>query len=215
MEYNLRHITDTALELFCRKGIFQTTVEEIALAGEISKVTVYHYFPTKVDIVISVMNRIMKRYTDENGRLLAFADGYEAGKGREQIERILDMYSGLCEDNVYYLAFMCELEIYIYVNQLTEQQEKMLKNRLKEVAAFFREAVMKGFEDGSITFGTRDAAETLEILIGMLRGMCLNIFLARQSGKKSEMKKARKHFETVMQCIRSAISGETRKETHL
>ncbi len=214
-DYNRRHITETALGLFCCKGIFRATVEEIASAGDISKVTVYHYFPTKVDIVISVMSEIMKRYTDEEGRLLFFSDGYEKINGLGQIERILDMYSGLCDDSMDYLAFICELEIYIHINQLTHQQEKLLKSRLKEVGVYFYDAIMKGYADGSIKFGTHDAEETYEILRGMLRGMCLNVFLARQSGKKSEMKKAKTHFETVMQCIRSLLGENAGKGTHL
>jgi len=44
-------IASTAAELFARSGFDQVTVDEIAQAAQVSKKTVFNYFPTKEDLV--------------------------------------------------------------------------------------------------------------------------------------------------------------------
>lgn len=56
-QYNMNHITDTAMKLFFSKGIKDTTIEEIAIMGKISRVPIYKYFPAKLDIAVSVFRR--------------------------------------------------------------------------------------------------------------------------------------------------------------
>jgi AcrR family transcriptional regulator len=44
-------IRDAAMALFAREGFAGTTIEEIAEAADVSRATVFHYFPTKEEIV--------------------------------------------------------------------------------------------------------------------------------------------------------------------
>jgi len=44
-------ISDTARELFARRGFENVSVAEIARAAEVSETTVFNYFPTKEDLV--------------------------------------------------------------------------------------------------------------------------------------------------------------------
>jgi AcrR family transcriptional regulator len=46
-----RHIADTAIRLFAQRGFDAVTVDEVAQAAEVSKKTVFNYFPTKEDLV--------------------------------------------------------------------------------------------------------------------------------------------------------------------
>ncbi|MFD3734012.1 TetR/AcrR family transcriptional regulator [Streptomyces sp. NPDC058632] len=45
-------LSDTAIELFLKRGYEQVTVAEIAAAADISKPTLFRYFPTKEDLVL-------------------------------------------------------------------------------------------------------------------------------------------------------------------
>lgn len=47
-----RTISDTAINLFLQRGFDNVSVVEIALAAEISKRTLFSYFPTKEDLVL-------------------------------------------------------------------------------------------------------------------------------------------------------------------
>jgi AcrR family transcriptional regulator len=48
-------IRATAFELFCKRGFERVTVAEIARAAEVSRKTVFNYFPTKEDLVYSAL----------------------------------------------------------------------------------------------------------------------------------------------------------------
>ncbi len=45
-----QHISDTATRLFIARGFEQVTVEEIAVAADVAKMTVFNYFPRKEDL---------------------------------------------------------------------------------------------------------------------------------------------------------------------
>ena len=63
-------IITTALELFGRKGIENTTVDEIAAAADIGKGTIYNYFRTKEDIVVAFVMEIERGVQAELPRLV-------------------------------------------------------------------------------------------------------------------------------------------------
>ncbi len=46
-------ISEAAVNLFVRHGFDQVSVSDVAAAAEVSKVTVFNYFPTKEDLVLS------------------------------------------------------------------------------------------------------------------------------------------------------------------
>jgi AcrR family transcriptional regulator len=50
-----RVIVETAIRLFGDHGIDAVTVDQIAVAADIGKGTIYNYFPTKEDIVVAFM----------------------------------------------------------------------------------------------------------------------------------------------------------------
>jgi AcrR family transcriptional regulator len=56
-----RHIADTACRLFVERGFDAVTVDEVAQAAEVSKKTVFNYFPTKEDLIFhrSVEREVM------------------------------------------------------------------------------------------------------------------------------------------------------------
>ena len=63
-------IITTALELFGRKGIENTTIDEIAAAADIGKGTIYNYFRTKEDIVVAFVMEIERGVQAELPRLV-------------------------------------------------------------------------------------------------------------------------------------------------
>ncbi len=208
IEYNRRHITQTALALFCQQGIVRTTVEEIADAGDISKVTVYHYFPTKTDIILSVSEEIFKEYLDDGGHLSLLSDVRDDLTGLEQIKRLLDLYLEVARRDVRHLIFICEMEIYMRINTLTQEQQEALHMHQKVLMNYFKEAVAKGLQDRTLNI-EGDAEEIYGIFYGVLRGMCLNLFFARESGKKGLLKLAKRNLETVIARMLDALTAKS------
>ncbi|MEV0278708.1 TetR family transcriptional regulator [Streptomyces sp. NPDC050610] len=55
-----RALSETAIELFLKRGFDQVSVADVAAAAEVSKPTLFRYFPTKEDLVLH-------RFADHQG----------------------------------------------------------------------------------------------------------------------------------------------------
>ncbi|MDX8521519.1 TetR/AcrR family transcriptional regulator [Mesorhizobium dulcispinae] len=59
-----KRITEKAIALFLKRGIDQTTLDEIAAAAGISRRTFFYYFTSKDEILLSVLSGIGELLTD-------------------------------------------------------------------------------------------------------------------------------------------------------
>ncbi|MEV7026254.1 TetR family transcriptional regulator, partial [Kitasatospora sp. NPDC093558] len=90
-----------AIGLFAERGFDQVSVAEIAAAAEVSKMTVFNYFPTKEDLVMGPM----EQHLDEPARVVRDrAPGVSAVAALRDhflaaLER-LDPAAGLSDDRV-------------------------------------------------------------------------------------------------------------------
>ena len=75
-------IADTARRLFRERGFDDVTVDEIAHTAEVSKKTIFNYFPTKEDLVF---NRADDR---EAALIAAVAEGMESGALLESLRQL-------------------------------------------------------------------------------------------------------------------------------
>ncbi|MBV5278997.1 MAG: TetR/AcrR family transcriptional regulator [Campylobacteraceae bacterium] len=55
-------IAKASIDLFCEKGIQQTSIEEIAKSAGVAKGTVYLYFKNKEEIVFAIWDMIVERH---------------------------------------------------------------------------------------------------------------------------------------------------------
>ena len=65
-EQTRRTLWNTAIELFEKRGFDAVSVAEIAAAADVSKMTVFNYFPTKEDLVVGPM----EEHNDEPARVV-------------------------------------------------------------------------------------------------------------------------------------------------
>lgn len=148
-KYNTEHITDTAMGLFFSKGIKETSVDEIAKLGEISRVTIYKYFHSKLDIAVSVFRRYM-RFWSPLVKETFFSESYETLSGFEQIRLQLSIYSKIHLENPAFLPFISELDIML--SEIDKEDELNKQNCLinQDFNGFYINAIRKGLEEGSI-----------------------------------------------------------------
>jgi TetR/AcrR family transcriptional regulator len=57
-------ILDAALQTFSRYGLHGATVEQIAEAAEVSKTNLFYYFPSKDEVYIAVLERLLADWLD-------------------------------------------------------------------------------------------------------------------------------------------------------
>lgn len=148
-KYNMELITDTAMELFFSNGIKETSVDEIAKLGKISRVTIYKYFPAKLDIAVSVFRRYL-RFWSPLIQETFFSERYSTLSGFEQIRIQLSIYSKIHLENPAFLPFISELDIIL--SELDNKEELTRQNALinRDFNGFYINAIQKGLQDGSI-----------------------------------------------------------------
>lgn len=81
----------SAIDLFCEKGIQQTSIDEIAKSAGVAKGTIYLYFKNKEEIVFAIWDIIAQRHRDSFHNRMK--------ENMEAKEKILEFYNfSECED---------------------------------------------------------------------------------------------------------------------
>ncbi|MGP8059980.1 MAG: TetR/AcrR family transcriptional regulator [Acidimicrobiales bacterium] len=93
-----QHILDTALSLMAQRGVDGTSMRDLANAAGLNVASLYHYFPSKRDLLVAVL--------DERG----FLDDLAAPRPPALVRRSGDELAGMLNDM---LASMLEVEDFI------------------------------------------------------------------------------------------------------
>ncbi len=83
-------LIDVARQLFARKGLAHTTMDDIAAAAEKGRRTIYTYFKSKRDIYIAVVERESDRHVE---KLRAVADNMSLSPEKQLYEFLLTRYT--------------------------------------------------------------------------------------------------------------------------
>lgn len=92
------HLADTAWALFEAEGFEAVTMERIAEAGDVSKVTLYRHFPVKEALLRHVFHRELREAWPAIQSELA-----AARPGRARLARFLQLQAAWCESRRGYL----------------------------------------------------------------------------------------------------------------
>jgi AcrR family transcriptional regulator len=82
-QWTRERIIAAGLQTFARKGIDASTIDEIALAADVGKGTIYNYFRAKEDIVVAFLVAIEREVQSEVA---------QATHGRASLETVLTRY---------------------------------------------------------------------------------------------------------------------------
>ncbi len=81
-----REVLQKALDLFAKKGITETSVQDIIRAADISKGTFYNYFPSKNACIISIMEMVQSETIAARNELLIGAEASSVDVLIKQVE---------------------------------------------------------------------------------------------------------------------------------
>lgn len=76
-EFNKNNILDAAKKLFAEKGVFQTTMDDIAKKADYSKSTIYVYFASKEEIYNHIILGNMIKLRDAISTIIDHNQGFE------------------------------------------------------------------------------------------------------------------------------------------
>lgn len=89
-------IVDAAARLFARRGFSESSVSELAKASGISKSLLYHYFPSKEDILFAVMASHIDQLEDDVTAVTATV-GSPTEKLGHLVHRFMNHYVGAAD----------------------------------------------------------------------------------------------------------------------
>jgi TetR/AcrR family transcriptional regulator, fatty acid metabolism regulator protein len=162
-------ILRAATQVFARRGFFQSQVADVARAAGVAAGTVYLYFRSKDDLLVSLFERTMRE---------AIAEGRAALEGvddpRERLTRLARLHlERLGRDRDLAVVFQVELR------QSTKFMEQFSSTHLRDYLGLIRDALADGQATGQFR---RDVNPTVaaKLLFGALDEMATNWMLSRR-----------------------------------
>lgn len=127
-----RHILDVAAEVFARQGIARASMSDVAKACGISKANIYHYYPSKHEIVFDILDSYLSELRD-----LVFAIDRDGLSPLEQLHaitrEILFAYKGMDHQHRIQVEGLPLLE---------EAKQEILKDYQRQLVAFVAEVLI-------------------------------------------------------------------------
>jgi TetR/AcrR family fatty acid metabolism transcriptional regulator len=162
-------ILRAAIRVFAERGYFGAQVADIARAAGVAAGTVYLYFRSKDDLLVSIFERTMKEAREEGrAALQGLSDPIE------RLRRIAELHlDRLGRDRDLAVVFQVELR------QSTKFMERFSASDLREYLGIIRDTIARGQETGVFrrSFNPTLAAK---VFFGALDEMATNWILSRR-----------------------------------
>jgi len=162
-------ILAAATRAFARHGFFAAQVADVARAAGVASGTVYLYFRSKDDLLISLFERTMRTAISEGRQVLGVTAAPE-----ERLRLIAKLHlSRLGADRDLAIVFQVELR------QTTKFMERFSATYLREYLGVIREVISDGQRTGAFRSGLNPTVAA-KIFFGALDEMATNWALSRR-----------------------------------
>src|SRR5215831_19468587 len=162
-------ILRAAIDVFAERGYFNAQVADVARAAGVAAGTVYLYFRSKDDLLISIFERGMKIALEEGRHLAADIDD-----PRERLRQFARLHlRRLGQDRNLAVVFQVELR------QSTKFMERFSATLLRDYLGLIRETIADG-QRGRLFRADLKATAMAKMLFGALDEMATNWILSRR-----------------------------------
>jgi TetR/AcrR family transcriptional regulator, fatty acid metabolism regulator protein len=162
-------ILRAAVKVFARHGYFQSQVADVARVAGVAAGTVYLYFRSKDDLLVSIFDRTMKDAIDEGRATLA-----DVADPAERLRRIAHLHlERLGRDRD--LAVVVQVEL----RQSIKFMERFSSTHLQDYLNIIRKTIAEGQASG-VFRGDVSATTAAKVFFGALDEMATNWMLSRR-----------------------------------
>lgn len=172
-EQRKERIVQTAFELFCKKGIDQVSLSDIAKQSKVGEASIYRYFKNKVQLVFYTLNFLWKEISVTLEEGLEEIENFDSMTGYEQFKVRLERYKKMYIDHADYVLFSYEAKLYLQRNHIELKREDY-DAMILEMKEHFIAALNKGKQDGSIS-AEIDSEDLFYAIWGAVRGYIVKI----------------------------------------
>jgi TetR/AcrR family fatty acid metabolism transcriptional regulator len=162
-------ILRAAIDVFAERGFFNAQVADVARAAGVAAGTVYLYFKSKDDLLVSIFERSMRE-----GLATGRAAVAHLQDPRERLRRLARAHLGrLGHDRNLAIVFQVELR------QSTKFMERFSATQLRDYLGLIRGAIADGQREGLFRADLK-ATAMAKMLFGALDEMATNWILSRR-----------------------------------
>src|SRR5437870_12483372 len=162
-------ILRAAIDVFAERGYFNAQVADVARAAGVAAGTVYLYFRSKDDLLISIFERSMRQALVDGRGMVADLRG-----PRERLRRFARLHLGrLGRDRNLAVVFQVELR------QSTKFMERFSSTLLRDYLGLIREAISDGQRAGLFRADLKPTVAA-KMFFGILDEMATNWILSRR-----------------------------------
>lgn len=164
-------ILDAAVLEIARHGYYGTTVSAIAKRAGVADGTIYLYFRSKEDVLVSIFERAMRRFSSQAQQIVD-----EAGAAAEdKLRRIVALHLALLgEDRDLAVIFQVEFRHTIHVLEL------LSRSRIRDYLALIARVLEQGKIEGEFR-ADLDPLFTAKVVFGVLDEMATDWVLSRKN----------------------------------
>lgn len=148
LEYRKNKIIQCAFQMFCKNGISNTSIRDLAKTSGVSVNSIFRYFNNKSDLLLRTQQFLWHKVIHQ--LLVPIDTGYYTEKnGYEQLCILLDGFETLYREHWGYLYFSLDYKLYLMQKQLTISAD-IYQSMIQPVRDAFTAALYKGRTDGSL-----------------------------------------------------------------
>lgn len=151
MKQRTQQILQSALKLFCEKGIEETSIEEIAKAAGVGPATIYRYFETKAELAISAGIAYWQKVAEKYLHVLSKKE-YGKMSGALQMQCIFDIFIKIFQEELLFLKFLQEFDIFVRKYQISQERLAQYEEYILNLKPYVTDALEKGLRDGTLEF---------------------------------------------------------------
>ena len=144
-EQNKLLTTETALTLFIRQGVDQTSIKDVARAAGVTERSVYRYFETRSQLILATTFLFWQRISAQVNDLVASRMD-QALTGIQRIRLMLRFYSTLYLDHPEYVRYILNAETALHNAGLSRPP-----GRFEDSDSPLVQAIRLGLADGTVS----------------------------------------------------------------
>ena len=167
-----REIFHASVHLFLNKGFNETSMREIAKAAGIGKSTLYDYFPSKDDILLSFVEDELQTLTEQVKKI-----GEQNAGAMEKLREMMFAYMEyLATNQDFYMKLSTE------VQRLAQNSLERIQRRRHALQDMVRGTIEEGIQEGYFR-----AVDSLLATRVILTALTPAVYTTRPSGSRQQM----------------------------
>lgn len=184
-----QRILEAGFKLFAERSIESVTMPEVAEAGNVSRSTVFRYFPSKTDLVIAISTWRWKEYIDRQRKRMSPEDAANF-TGAEYLRFYIGSFLEMYRDHKDMLRFNYDFNSFLSHQKGTPEQKLPYTQMVDALGRQFHELYERGSHDGTLNTDIPEQtmfSSSYHIMLAAVTRYAVGLAVVNDSDPESEL----------------------------